>query len=210
MKKCNDCKKCEPEAIFTKSKKYICKSCVKIRNRKYADSKGIKEKFIPIVTEESKQCCRCKEIKILSEYSNSSRGKHGKSSYCKPCASLYQLNYLSKEERKKKTQKYRDINREWWRSLHRINQFNRRKNIKLVSDNTVTKDFVETIYNTTICYYCKEETPKKFRTLEHKLPLIKEGKHSSSNIVMACLSCNCSKRSMTEEEFINFKNKTNV
>lgn len=210
MKKCHDCKKCEPDVEFTKSRKYLCKSCVKIRNREYADKKGIKERFVPIVNENSKQCCKCKKIKDLSEYSNNPRGIHGKASYCKPCASLYQLNYTSKEKRREKTQKYRDENREWWRSLHRINQFNRKKNIKLLSDGTVTKDFVDTIYNTSICYYCKEKTPRKFRTLEHKQPLSKGGKHSSDNIVMSCLSCNCSKRNMTEKDFNNFKLKVNV
>jgi len=61
-----------------------------------------------------------------------------------------------------------------------------------------------------ICCYCKEKTPKKFRTLEHKQPLSRGGKHSSDNIVMSCLSCNCSKRNMTEEEFKNFKIKRHV
>jgi len=210
MRKCHDCHKTEPDVEFTSSRKYICKGCVRIRNRKYAEKKGIKERFIPIVKDNAKQCCACKEIKPLTEFSNSPRGRKNKAAYCKPCSSKYQLNYLSKEERRKKTQKYRDNNRAWWRSLHRINQFNRRKNIKLASDNTVTKEFVEEVYNFSTCYYCKEETPKKFRTLEHKQPLSKGGKHSSSNIVMACLSCNCSKRNMTEEEFKTFKQKLYV
>ena len=135
------------------------------------------------------------------------RGRLGLSSYCKPCSSKRQLKRLSKEERKLRTQKYRDNNREWWRSLHRINQFNRRKKIKLVSDGTVTKDFVESIYNTEKCYYCEEVTPKKFRTLEHKQPLKRGGKHSADNIVMACLSCNCSKGKMTEQEFKIYNNE---
>ena len=46
-----------------------------------------------------------------------------------------------------------------------------------------------------------------FRTLEHKQPLNKGGLHSSTNIVMACLQCNCTKRDMTEEQFKNYKNE---
>ena len=209
MKTCCECHKSEPEVEFTISRKYHCKNCVRKRNQQYSLNKGCKLKFIPIVTETHKQCSECKELVLLSNFSKSVRGRLGLSSYCKPCSSKRQLKRLSKEERKLRTQKYRDNNREWWRSLHRINQFNRRKKIKLVSDGTVTKDFVESIYNTEKCYYCEELTPEKFRTLEHKQPLNKGGLHSSNNIVMACLQCNCSKRDMTEEQFKIFKQNNN-
>lgn len=207
MKTCCECHKSEPEVEFTISKKYHCKNCVRKRNQDYTLKNGGKLKFIPIITETHKQCGECKNMVELSNFSPSIRGRLGLSSYCKPCSSKRQLKRVSKEDRRKQTQKYRDNNREWWRSLHRINQFNRRKKIKLVSDGTVTKDFVESIYNIEKCYYCEEVTPEKFRTLEHKQPLNKGGLHSSNNIVMACLQCNCSKRDMTEEEFINFKKK---
>ena len=205
MKTCNDCHKSEPEVEFTPSRKYNCKDCVRKRNQKYSLSIGCKLKFIPKITTTHKQCLECKKMVELKNYSPSKRGRLGLSSYCKPCSSKRQLKRLTKEERKINTQKYRDNNREWWRSLHRINQFNRRKKIKLVSDGTVTKDFVESIYSIEKCYYCEDNTPKKFRTLEHILPLNKGGKHTSNNIVMACLSCNCSKRDMTEEEFKIYK-----
>ena len=65
------------------------------------------------------------------------------------------------------------------------------------------------IYSIEICYYCKDYTPQKFRTLEHRQPLNKGGLHNSNNITMACLQCNCTKRDMTEEEFNNYKNKNN-
>ena len=71
---------------------------------------------------------------------------------------------------------------------------------------SVTPDFIKSIYEQKICCYCKEYTPKKYRTLEHKLPLKRGGRHSSHNIVMACLSCNCSKGKMTEQEFKMYKN----
>ena len=205
MKTCNDCNKSEPEVEFTPSRKYNCKECVRKRNQKHSLKIGCTLKFIPIVNETHKQCAECKELVELEKFSNSKRGRKGKSSYCKPCSSKRQLKRKSKEERRLHTQKYRNDNREWWRSLHRINQFNRRSKIKLVSDGTVTQEFVREIYSTENCYYCKEKTSKKFRTLEHKQPLNKGGLHSSNNIVMACLQCNCTKRDMTEEEFNNYK-----
>ena len=207
MKTCADCHKSEPEVEFTSSRKYHCKSCVRIRNQRYTLKQGGKLKFIPVITETHKQCAECKQMVEISNFSPSERGRLSLSSYCKPCASSRQLKRQSKEQRRFQTQQYRNNNREWWRSLHRINQFNRRSKIKLVSDNTVTQDFVKQIYSIENCYYCNEFTPEKFRTLEHKHPLNKGGLHSSTNIVMACLQCNCTKRDMTEEEFINFKKK---
>ena len=209
MKTCNDCHKSEPEVEFTSSRKYNCKDCVQKRNQKYSVSIGCTLKFIPIVTDTHKQCGECKDIIELENFSNSIRGRKGKSSYCKPCSSKKQLKRKTKEERRVQIQKYRDNNRLWWRSLHRINQFNRRNKIKLVSDGTVTSEFVVEVYSQNICYYCKEAIPVKFRTLEHKHPLNKGGSHSSNNITMACLSCNCSKGDMTEEEFKNYKNQNN-
>lgn len=207
MKICCECHKSEPEVEFTISRKYHCKNCVRKRNQDYSLKIGCKLKFIPIITETHKQCVHCKNIIEINNFSPSIRGRLGLSSYCKPCSSKRQMNRFTKEERKIKTQKYRDNNREWWRSLHRINQFNRRNNIKLVSDGTVTQDFIKQIYSINNCYYCNEITPEKFRTLEHKQPLKKQGLHTFTNIVMACLSCNCSKGAMTEEQFNNYKNK---
>lgn len=203
------CKKCDLNknlTEFTKKAKY-CKNCIRKINNNYALKKGLKLRFIPIISGDSKQCTTCKIIKPLNEFSNSKRGRLGKSAYCKPCASEYQKKYLPKEIRKLKTRKYRNDNREWWRTLHRINQFNRRSKIKAQSDNTVTPDFVKLIYNKKKCYYCNEHTPKKYRTLDHKIPLNLGGLHSIHNIVMACLSCNSTKRDMTENEFKLYKLK---
>jgi hypothetical protein len=204
MKLCKRCNKNEKETLFYEKRIDYCKICLKWYYRRWAEKKGILEKFVPIVTDTSKQCCMCKETKPLEEYSNSTRGRKGKSAYCKPCNSKIQLKRISKEERRANTQKYRDNNKEWWRSLHRINQFNRRNKIKLVSDGTITQDFIKQVYSNENCYYCKDFTPEKFRTLEHKQPLNKGGLHSSINIVMCCFKCNSTKRDMTEKEFINY------
>lgn len=205
MKTCHECHKSEPEVEFTSSRKYNCKDCVKKRNQKISLKKGCKLKFIPIITNTQKQCGKCKELKDLEHFSNAKRGRLGKSTYCKPCFSKIQLTRLTKEERKQNTQKYRDNNRKWWRFLHRINQFNRKNQLKLTSDNTVTKEFIEYIYSIENCYYCKDFIDKKYRTLEHKLPLNRGGQHTVDNITMACLKCNCTKRDMTEIEFNKYK-----
>lgn len=212
MKYCKKCNQEKEDSNFTAKAKY-CRDCVRANNRASAEKKGIKEKFIPIITEDGKQCATCKEIKPLEDFSPAKRGRFGRSSYCKPCASKTRIETVSKEDRRIQVQKYRDDNREWWRSLHRINQFNRRSKIKAVSDGTVTPDFAKSIYAMTTCYYCKEETPEKFRTIEHMNPLNKGGLHSASNITMSCFACNSSKRDMTENEYLEYRknnDKSNI
>ena len=39
--------------------------------------------------------------------------------------------------------------------------------------------------------------------------MVQRGLHSSDNIVIACLQCNCTKRDMTEQEFNNYKLQIN-
>jgi hypothetical protein len=205
LKICTKCKILQNKTFFNIHSSW----CVNCR-RKYIQNKyNHLPKFIPIVTETHKQCSECKQLLILSNFSKSKRGRLGLSSYCKPCSSKKQLKRVSKEDRRKQTQKYRDNNREWWRSLHRINQFNRTNKIKLVSDNTVTQEFIKQIYSIENCYYCNQFVLKKFRTLEHKQPLNKGGLHSSNNITMCCSQCNSSKKDKTEEEFKQYKIKNN-
>ena len=210
LKICTNCKELKNKNTQFNNHSSWCLDC---RNNYHRIKYNYKSKFKPIITNTQKQCCKCKELKNLEEYSSSKKGLLGLSSYCKPCASKRQLEFYTKEQRRIKTQKYRDSNREWWRSLHRINQFNRRENIKIVSDDTITSQFIEKIYSSEFCYYCNESTPRKFRTLEHKQSLKRGGKHSANNIVMACSSCNCSKGKMTEQEFKiydYYKKNTNV
>ena len=206
LKICTNCKELKDKNTQFNNHSTWCLDC---RNNYHRIKYNYKPKFKPIITNTQKQCCECKVLKNLEEYSPSERGLLGLSSYCKKCSSKRQIRKYTKEERRIKTQIYRDKNREWWRSLHRINQFNRRNNIKLVSDGTVTPEFVKGIYSLTICYYCKEEIPQKFRTLEHRQPLNKNGKHNKDNITMCCLKCNCTKRNMTEQEFINYLKQNN-
>ena len=204
LKICTKCNFLQDRSLFNSNS--WCLNC----RRVYDQTKNNRTpKFNPIISETHKQCGECKEMIELNNFSPSIRGRLGLSSYCKPCSSKRQLKRISKEDRRIKTQKYRDNNREWWRSLHRINQFNRRNKIKLVSDGTVTQSFVKEVYSKEVCYYCKDFTPEKFRTLEHKQPLNKGGLHSSDNIVMACLQCNSTKRDMTEQEFNNYKMNKN-
>jgi 5-methylcytosine-specific restriction endonuclease McrA len=82
----------------------------------------------------------------------------------------------------------------WWNGLKGYTR-------ELVGDGTVTKRFLEELYKTDKCYYCGFPTSSDRRTMDHKLPVIRGGLHSASNLVMACKSCNSAKRDKTDLEF---------
>ena len=203
------CRKCQKVGEFTSNKAKYCRLCIRILNREYASKKGVPERFIPVVLGDSKQCGKCLVVKHKDLFTVNPRGRLKRSAYCKPCMSVYQLNYTSPEDRRANTQRWRDGNRSKWRSAHRLSQFKRRTGISILGDGSVTPNFLDNIYSTENCYYCRLFTEPKNRTLEHKIPLTKGGMHSSSNIVMACKACNFSKNNKTEEEFYEFNQRRN-
>lgn len=53
------------------------------------------------------------------------------------------------------------------------------------------------------CYYCGTDITDRYH-LEHKTPLSRGGEHSLDNVCLACPSCNASKGSKTEDEFVEW------
>lgn len=142
----------------------------------------------------SKECQRCHRIWPLDRFSPTPRGIHGRATYCRPCMAAY-MRDRPKHLGRATTQKYRDTHRARWRASHRLNQFFRRSLIAASEDGTVTDGFMRKLYTTEICAYCGMKTPEEDRTADHVIPLSKGGKHSASNMVMACHQCNSTKRS---------------
>lgn len=198
-KTCTKCLIIKPEIEFKNNS--WCTSCKKDYYRRNTSAK---EKVIPIVMTDSKQCLDCMIIKDLSEYSPSKRGRLGKSSYCKKCSSKRVIEKTSAEHRRAKTAKYRKNNHEYWKSLHRIHQFNRKSLVKVSSDGTVTKDFIEYLLGGNTCCYCNLYIENENKTIEHVLPLKRGGKHTVSNLKLCCKSCNFSKGAKTEEEYYEY------
>jgi len=59
----------------------------------------------------------------------------------------------------------------------------------------------------THCYWCGNPLKNKASHVDHYIPLSKGGKHTISNLVMACASCNLSKGAKMPEEFANSRGK---
>lgn len=195
-KNCSKCLENKPVESFSVTKrnedgsiKYRSSWCTPCRVSSNRERLGYNklEKSIVDFDNEMKQCACCKLMFPFAEFPPSKRGSANLAAYCKSCA---KDKYYDKEKAKGYTQSYRDRNRNRWRALHRINQFNRRNLIKALEDGTVTTEFVDSIYAEEICYWCKEFTEEEDRTLEHIIELSSGGLHSASNITMACFSCN--------------------
>lgn len=69
----------------------------------------------------------------------------------------------------------------------------------------VDKDYISTLLDGNICYYCGCEIKDK-KTLDHKIPVTKGGTNENENLVLSCLHCNTQKGNKTEEEYRKWLN----
>lgn len=202
-KYCRTCKRWLETTLFqqySSGKLYnSCKQCT-IMNVKNGVGKPM-----TVVVGERKLCLRCKELIPLTNFAKASRGISGCGPYCNECRKDYHSNHYSKktDTYRENSYRWRTDNRERYLAQHRIHQFNRKSAVKATDDGTITPEFLAELYATTTCFYCNRETPPELRTLEHITPLSRGGLHSTSNVTMACRSCNSSKRHLLKEEWKN-------
>lgn len=170
-----------------------------MKSKRQAD--GVPVRKSSKVDGDEKLCLLCGEMKPLFSFSPTSRGLGGVAAYCKPCFSSHYGQ--SDEVAKKATAEYRERHRERWRANHRIHMFERRTKMTASKDGTVTDKFLRDLYSEKYCHYCLQYTEPGQRTADHVVALNNGGAHSASNLVMACFTCNSSKRDLTEDEFMN-------
>lgn len=197
--KCNQEKPCQSFQLRKGKPFGQCRQCKTEYMKEFRKKNGIKEKKFSFIEDGRKMCLSCNTMKPLEEFSPSQRGLGGVAAYCKPCIAN---KYRNKDKAKIATAKYREANKEKYLEAHRLRQSNRNALKKKMDDGSVSNLFLKEIYSTTSCYYCKKDTDKSDRTIDHKVPLSKSGLHSTKNIVMSCRSCNCSKRSDLPEDFL--------
>lgn len=202
--KCGESKDAHHFQLYKGKPAGQCRSCKTEAMKKLRAAQGISVRKFSTIMDGRKLCMHCNQMVSIELFSPSKRGLGGISAYCKPCT-LVKFK-PTKEEMKNRTANYRKNNKPRWLSLHRLAQFRRRCTIAITSDGTVTDEFLYSIYETEFCYYCHKLTERSERTADHKTPLIKGGGHTASNLVMACFSCNSSKSSKTEKEFLLARN----
>lgn len=51
-----------------------------------------------------------------------------------------------------------------------------------------------------VCYYCEQRFSKELLTMDHIVPIIRGGKSTRHNVVVACKECNSQKKYKTPAE----------
>jgi 5-methylcytosine-specific restriction endonuclease McrA len=203
---CSKCKRPKAKDQYQNERPGQCREC---RTKDAAVSRrksGMQEKKYSVIEDNKKLCMHCKTMIDLSEFSKTSRGLGGLSAYCKCCANV---RYYDKEKGRIATAKYRVVNRETHLASHRIRMFERRNRVKVTSDGSLNAGVLRQLYAKETCCYCGEYVSVENRTLDHIVPLISGGSHSIDNVDMACWTCNCSKGSLSLNEFLDKRNKSN-
>lgn len=180
---------------------------------------------------QTKICTKCNEEKPIIKFGTDNQKKDKLSSACKSCnVKKAQKYYLKNKEKIKeykrkytalnrdkiseKQKKYREENKEsiakskkeWTkkniqrRRISSLNYAHRRRNKILKGDATVeqVKHLIDT---TTHCYWCKKKLTDYH--IDHYVPLSKGGKHTISNLVLACPKCNLIKNAKDPIKFAN-------
>jgi hypothetical protein len=197
---CSKCGKPNNPDHYQNNSAGWCKACKRDSARQVRRTKGVVERKFSVVIDGAKLCMCCEQMKNLSEFYPSSRGAAGVSAYCSACTIE---KYRDPEKSRLSTAKYRVVNRERYLATHRLTVFNRKSKIKVTADKSVTAEFLKELYGQEFCYYCLQYTVPEQRTVDHKDALSRGGLHTAKNLVMACRHCNCSKRDLSEDEFMN-------
>jgi 5-methylcytosine-specific restriction endonuclease McrA len=193
------CSKCRINKNFTdfyrnKSSKdgyqNYCKTCNDLVNKKYCDSN--REKVLQIYQNYHKTH-KEQEVENYQEWYKKNKNK--KVQYCKE---YYQNNI---EYMKDKTKRWVKDNYQ-----QKLIYSQNRRAMLLNAPGKFTKENFDIKYQEQDgkCFYCNEE---KKLTIDHKIPLSRGGSNWPENIVLACLTCNCSKNDKTFEEFYKIYNK---
>jgi 5-methylcytosine-specific restriction endonuclease McrA len=176
----------------------------------------------------TKECTKCGEIKLLTEYPrNGTRLK----SYCKECDSeRRKRQYYENHERELANKKryyyenfdyFAEYGRKWRaENPERVVEYNKqyretnrdkrraanslRKALKKGADH---KSIAEDVWQMAedqdwLCAYCESPLFGDFH-VDHMVPLSKGGRHHWSNLAIACPGCNMNKRTKTAEEFMS-------
>lgn len=173
-------------------------------------------------------CTKCGERKALTEFDRVKSARLGRRSDCKTCRSAamkawYAANQARQaaRERARKASRpevYRERDRErnqseHRRGLHEIRTARRRARIAGATvDSGLTRTNLRKQYGDA-CFYCGvvmtfARTPKgaprpsNLATLEHVHPVSDGGTHTWDNVVLACWTCNCSKRHSSLDEWM--------
>ena len=159
-----------------------------------------------------KYCSCCKKEKLLSEFCFKKDGRMKRYSHCRKCKAKSDKEYYQKNKKKilqrvkQWSFKNRDIankaSRKYYyknRNKHLILTRNRRSRLINAKGSFTLKEWedLKKKYNY-CCAICRKREPfnqyRKYLTVDHKIPLSKDGTNYISNIQPLCFICNSIKK----------------
>ena len=150
----------------------------------------------------NKECLYCFQILPLNNFAPTKRGIDGVAAYCNICLQVRRkLNPDYRKLANNYVANYRKRQGKLWNEKHCQHQQKRRALKAQASIENISKEAISALYAQEICAYCKQQIARSKRSIDHVIPLCRGGAHSLDNLVMACISCNSSKRNKTGEEF---------
>lgn len=160
---------------------------------------------------EVKKCSRCKKIKLLNEFYNSSGGRDGKNSICRQCMNEYnKKRYQEDPEFRKRKIKATNNWKEKYPYKYWARQSlasHKRNGYKI---QITTNELEQLVKETTHCFYCGQFFIYKgsFCETSATLDRIDNGKILTRNSVrIICSKCNMSKGKRTHNEFVEYCSK---
>ncbi len=158
-----------------------------------------------------KQCYRCNEAKLVTEFNKKSSKKDGLHHLCKTChrAQTREAYGRRREAHIVHMSAWKKDNRERAREIDRTGSWkNRERKIAMhVDANRKRRACVRTgkidagitmskVYTRDkgICMICKEVCPRGDASLDHIVPLSKGGSHTWDNVQLAHFNCNSRKK----------------
>jgi len=151
-----------------------------------------------------KRCSKCKVWKDNKEFYKDKYEPDGLTKKCKVCAKAATRKWEKNNPNKANAKAHRNYNkdrsghskkvREWQKSNpHKIRQYKRQRRARIRNvGGTITEvEWVTLIrYHDNKCLRCMQRFTDDELTLDHVIPLVKDGAHSIENSQPLCRSCN--------------------
>jgi 5-methylcytosine-specific restriction endonuclease McrA len=150
------------------------------------------------------KCCRCNELKLRNNTNFSLYRKTGKfNGCCKECKRVESsIRYRENKDYHKENSKKNRLKD----PLRYRAYFNNYRAKVLQNGGSFTKEDVRFMYEIQEgrCHYCSKELDDKYE-IDHRTPVSRGGTSNRDNLCLACVKCNRSKNSKTEEEYREWK-----
>lgn len=106
-------------------------------------------------------------------------------------------------------EKRKEIRARWWqknKAARAVHKSRRRAREASVVRDLTTAEWKVILGLSPSCFYCRQAFGvKRIATMDHVVPLSKNGGHTKYNVVAACKSCNFAKHDRDISEFIHSK-----